>query len=451
MPLTDPRARYLGAWGGRGSGKSHFFAEQLIGKAIYKYNKMGQGLRWACLREIQKSLSQSVKLLLEDKIKAMGVGHYFDVKEDRIKTPGGGLFLFQGMQNHTAESIKSLEDFDGAWFEEAQKASQRSLTLLRPTIRKYCPVMGWSQIMFSWNPHSEKDAVEKLMRPRNKFGRVDARLLPDRAVVVKANYMDNRYFWKNPVLVSEMEYDRRRDYEKFKHVWLGHYETRSDAQVFKNIVVEDFDTPPVGKIKLLFGCDWGFAIDPTVLLRGFEAYGEDNRQRLYIDREAWKIGLEIDHTPAFFAGDDVVPGPWDPERKTQTWVERSPPRWQNPRRYPGIPHALDYPIIADSSDPQNISYMRRHGFDKMVGAVKGPNSVEQGILFLQKYEEIVIHETNCPHAADEFQSYAYKVDPHTELVTSELRQDKNHTIDSGRYMVEPKRRNVSGEAAFGRY
>jgi phage terminase large subunit len=447
--LTDPRARYLGAWGGRGSGKSHFFAEQLIGKAIYKYNKMGKGLRWACLREIQKSLSQSVKLLLEDKIKAMGVGHYFDVREDRIKTPGGGLFLFQGMQNHTAESIKSLEDFDGAWFEEAQKASERSLTLLRPTIRKFCPVMGWSQIMFSWNAQSEKDAVEKLLRPRNQGNKIDPRLLPERAVVVKANYMDNPFFWDNPVLVAEMKYDRRRDYERFKHVWLGHYQTRSEARVFKNIVVQDFDTPK--GMRYGFGCDWGFAQDPTVLLRGFEAYGGDNKQRLYIDREAWGIGIEIDHTPAFFAGSDLIDGPFDPDTGRVTRVLRTNPRWQNPRGYKGVEEALLWPIIADSSDPQNISYMRRHGFDKMVGAIKGPNSVEQGITFLQKYEEIVIHETLCPHAADEFQSYSYKIDKQTDLILNELQQDKNHTIDSGRYMVEPKRRNVNGQAGFARY
>jgi len=447
--LMHPMARYLGAWGGRGSGKSHFFAEYLIGRAIYKFNKTGKGLRWACLREIQKSLSQSVKLLLEDKIKLMNVGHYFDVREDRIKTPGGGLFLFQGMQNHTAESIKSLEDFDGAWFEEAQKASERSLTLLRPTIRKFDPVMGWSQLLFSWNPGSEKDPVENLLRPRNSSGKIDRRLLPDRAVVVKVNFDDNHFFDDNPVLVSEMEYDKRRDYDKFKHVWLGEYQTRSEARVFKNVVVQDFDTP--AKMKFMFGCDWGFAQDPTVLLRGFEAYGGDNKLRLYIDREVWKIGLEIDQTPAFFAGSDLIDGPVDPRTNQPSRILRPRPRWQNPRGYAGIEEALLWPIIADSSDPQNISYMRHHGFDKMIGAVKGPNSVEQGLNFLQKYEEIVIHETLAPHAVDEFQSYSFKIDKQTDLITNELQQDKNHTIDSGRYMVEPKRRIIGSEPQFGRY
>lgn len=449
MPLTDPRARYLGAWGGRGSGKSHFFAEQLIGRAIYKYNKMGEGLRWACLREIQKSLSQSVKLLLEDKIRRMGVSHYFDVREDRIITPGKGIFLFQGMQNHTADTIKSLEDFDGAWFEEAQRASERSLTLLRPTIRKYCPVMGWSQLWFSWNPRSQKDAIEKLLRPRNRGGRVDPRLLPDRSVVVKVNYYDNEFFWENPVLVSEMRYDKRRDTDKFKHVWLGQYQTRSEARVFKNIVVQPFDTPQ--GMRFMFGCDWGFSVDPTVLLRAFEAYGGDNRKRLYIDREAWKIGLPIDHTPAFFAGSDMIDGPIDPHTREPTRILRPYPRWENPAGYRGIEGALRWPIVADSSDPQNIAYMRSRGFENMVPAVKGVNSVNQGIEFLNAYEEIVIHEDLCPHAADEFINYSYKIDPRTEEVLPVLQEDKNHTIDSGRYAVEPIRRVIGSEAAYSRY
>jgi phage terminase large subunit len=89
-----------------------------------------------CVREVQKSLNQSVKKLLEEKIQALQVGKWFEILHDRINTPGGGRIIFQGMANHTAESIKSLEGYDIAWVEEAQSLSQRSLDLLRPTIRK---------------------------------------------------------------------------------------------------------------------------------------------------------------------------------------------------------------------------------------------------------------------------------------------------------------------------
>lgn len=432
LPLTRP-ARYKGAYGGRGGAKSHFFAEQLVIKAVTTNR-----LRWACLREIQKSLQNSVKTLIEDKIRGLGVSHYFDIKEDRIKTPGGGVIVFMGMQNHTVDSLKSLEDFDGAWFEEAQKASQNSLNIMRPTFRK-----ASSELWFSWNPVLPSDPIEQLLRPGS------GEPLPPDSIIVETNYWNNPWFWKNATLVNEMKYDKRRDPERYQHVWCGGYQTRGEARVFKNIVIQEFDTPP--KMKFMFGCDWGFAQDPTVLVRAFEAYGADNRLRLYIDREAWQIGLEIDHTPAFFAGDDLVDGPIDPYTNRPSRILRPVPRWQNPRKYKGVPEALNWPIIADSSDPQNISYMRRHGFDKMMPAVKGPNSVEQGLNFLQKYEEIVIHEEFAPHAADEFLNYSYKVDKHTDKVLNELQQDKNHTIDSVRYSVEPKRRNVGGEPTFGRY
>ena|SRR5262249_5096120 len=73
--------------------------------------------------------------MIESKIQSLGIGSRFKILHDRIITPGDGLIIFQGMQDATAESIKSLERFRIAWIEEAQTLSQRSLSLLRPTIR----------------------------------------------------------------------------------------------------------------------------------------------------------------------------------------------------------------------------------------------------------------------------------------------------------------------------
>jgi len=195
-------ARFLAAHGGRGSGKSHFFAGKMIARAIAE-----PGLRAVCIREIQRSLAQSVKRLLEDKIIALGVGHLFEVLESEIRTPGNGLIVFQGMQNHTAGSIKSLEGFDIAWVEEAQSLSLRSLNLLRPTIRK-----DGSELWFSWNPDNETDPVDRFLRGRNK---------PPNAIVVQANYLDNR--WCSKALLGEAELDKS-DPDKYAHVWLGEYQ-----------------------------------------------------------------------------------------------------------------------------------------------------------------------------------------------------------------------------------
>src|SRR3990167_7802997 len=136
-PLLEP-ARYKGAWGGRGSGKSHFFGELLVEECLAE-----KGTLAVSLREVQKTLKESSKRLIESKIQALGVGSEFKIFNDCIQTPGDGLIIFQGMQDHTAESIKSLEGYRIADVEEAQTLSARSLALLRPTIR-----MTGSQIWF---------------------------------------------------------------------------------------------------------------------------------------------------------------------------------------------------------------------------------------------------------------------------------------------------------------
>lgn len=209
VPLLQP-ARYKGAHGGRGSGKSHFYAELLIETCILRPT------RAVCLREIQKSIKQSIKLLIEDKIKAMGVGEYFEILETEIRVKNGGMIIFQGMQNHTADSIKSLEGFDIALLVEAQAISQRSLDLLRPTIRK-----EGSEIWAEWNPETEDVPIDQLLRGKNA---------PADAIVVEANWRDNPFFPE--VLRKEMEGDKERDYDKYLHVWEGQYRRTLDGAVY---------------------------------------------------------------------------------------------------------------------------------------------------------------------------------------------------------------------------
>lgn len=389
-PLVSP-SRYKGAWGGRGSGKSHFFAESLIRQCLV------QSTRAVCLREVQNSLKQSVKLLVEDKIEAFGVGKKFRILDDRIEAPNNGVIIFQGMQNHTADSIKSLEAFDLAWFEEAHSMSQYSLGLLRPTIRK-----DNSELWFSWNPRSRKDPIDVFLRSPEK---------PNGAVVVNASYWHNPWF--PDVLREEMEYDRRRDKDRYNHVWLGEYQSASQARVFSNWKVREFDTPK--SARFYFGADWGFSVDPTVLVRCFI-----EGRTLFVDYEAWKVGCDIDYTPALFAGSDP------------SGV------WKNPLGWEGVPGAMKWTITADSSNPQAISYLQRQGFT-IEPSIKGTGSVEEGIEFLKSYD-IIVHP-RCAHVIDELQNYSYEIDKRTEEILPKLADKKNHTIDSLRYAVEDERRS----------
>lgn len=374
-PLLQP-ARYKGLFGGRGGAKSHGFGDLLIDDCITH-----PGLRVVCVREYQVTLQHSVKGLLTDKIKRYGLEREFRVLTNQIETPGGGVIIFQGMQDHTADSIKSLEGFDRAWVEEAQNLSERSLKLLRPTIRK-----PDSEIWCSWNPRFPTDPVDRLLRGPNP---------PPGAIVIETSFKDNPFF--PDVLRREMEYDRGRDVEMYDHVWLGGYEQHSEARVFKNWKIEEFDEP--SDATFFYGGDWGFSVDPSVLVRCHL----DGR-RLLIGHEAYRIGVEIDHLPQLF---DTVPG------------------------------SREWPITADSARPETISYLQRNGFPRIKPAIKGANSVKEGVIFLQGYD-IVVHP-RCVHTIDELMHYSYKVDKASGMVTPTLADRKNHVIDSLRYATEELR------------
>lgn len=215
-PLLQP-ARYKGAYGGRGSAKSHFFAELLVEACL-----IHPGMRAVCIREVQKTLKESAKRLIEDKIRALGLAGEFRPYEDRIATPGGGLVTFMGMVDQTADSIKSLEGYRVAWIEEAQSLSQRSLDMLRPTIR-----LEGSEIWASWNPRYRTDPIDFFLRQS----------APDGAAVVRSNYKDNPWF--PDVLEDERRHDERTmTPEKYANIWEGAYEELGDRQFIGHSIVE---------------------------------------------------------------------------------------------------------------------------------------------------------------------------------------------------------------------
>jgi phage terminase large subunit len=101
-PLLE-RARYKGVFGGRGSGKSHFFAELLVETC-----QAERGTLAVCIREAQRTLAQSSKRLIENKIAALGLGHRFRIFSDKIETPGDGLVIFRGMQSYTFKAAITI-------------------------------------------------------------------------------------------------------------------------------------------------------------------------------------------------------------------------------------------------------------------------------------------------------------------------------------------------------
>lgn len=340
---------------------------------------MLDGKNILCIREIQSSIADSVKRLIEAKISDLGVSAYFEITDKEIRCPmSGGGAIFRGMQTHNAASVKSLEGFDIAWWEEAQTATQHSLDLLIPTIRK-----PGSELWFSWNADSEADPVDVFLRGNP----------PDGAIVIRANWSDNPWFPEE--LRGDMERDRARDIGKYQHVWEGAYKTLSEARIFKNVRVAEMAVPD--RIIWYPGIDFGFSQDPTAALRACLL----SDRLLYVDHEAWEVGVPTEALPALLHK---------------------------------VPDINKWPSRADSARPETIDYLRRNGFPKIRGAVKGKGSVEDGISFLQGLD-IVLHP-RCVNLQREFASYAYKTDRRTGAVLPEPEDANNHLIDALRYACE---------------
>lgn len=376
IPLLAP-SRYKGAKGGRSGGKSHYYAERMV-----EHHIVDLDLSSVCIRETQKSLRFSVKRLIESKIRKLGVSHLFKITHEEIRRIGGtGIIIFQGMADHTADSIKSLEDFGIAWCEEAQNLSNRSLELLLPTIRT-----EGSEIWFSWNPDQDTDPVDQLL----------VKNCPDDAIVVTVNYPDNPF--NTDVSLKEAEAWLKRDPETFGHIWLGDYNTKSDDQVLSGKWRVDEFEPGEDWDGPYFGADWGFASDPNTLM---ELWIYQNT--LYVYSEQYGHGIEIDNTPAFFG--------------------------KNPK-------AKTHVVRADNARPEIISYMKNHGYPKVKAVDKWPGSVEDGISKLRSFNEIVIH-TQCVHTIEEARLWKYKRDRLTGDVLPVLIDKHNHCWDACRYAISP--------------
>lgn len=369
--------RYKIGYGGRGAGKSWNIAILLVLQSLEKQ------LRILCCREYQANISQSVHRLLQDIIHRFGLSAYFNITKTEITcTLTGSQFLFKGL-HHNPYEIKSLEGVDICWVEEGQSVSKQSWDILIPTIRK-----NNSEIWVSFNPDLETD--ETYQRFVINKG--------DNVLLQKINFDANPYF--PDVLREEMEHCKRTDKEAYNNIWLGECRKYSDAQIFKDkFEIVDFETPQ--NIKFLFGADWGFAKDPSTLIRCFIV-----ENTLYIDKELYAVGVDLDQLPNF---------------------------------YRAMPHIEKSRIMADNSRPETIHFMKKKGF-WIEGAKKWGGSVQDGISIMKGFDKIIIH-SSCKHTADEFRFYSYKVDRLSNEVLPVIEDKHNHCIDAIRYALDGHIRN----------
>ena len=368
--------RYKVLYGGRGSGKSWAVADYLLIEG-------GQNqIRVLCAREFQNSLSDSVLHLLAERIDALGLSDFYEVQRDTIKGANGTQFIFKGVRNNV-QSIKSMSGINKLWLEEAQTISKSSWDVLIPTIRE-----PGSEIIVTFNPLKVDDPTYEMfvVNPPESD-----------AYIAKVNWRDNPHW---PI---ELEKERVKLFAKdpnlYQHVYEGEPLTITDAQVFKDrFVVEEF-TPKDNWNGPYYGMDFGFAQDPTT---GVELFIADDR--LYVSREAGKVGLELDYTAQY--------------------IKRL------------IPNIDRHTIRGDSARPESISYLQRHGLPGIIGAKKGKGSVEDGVEFLKSFDKIIIHP-RCQGTIQEFMLYSYKIERLTGDIMPVIEDKHNHFIDAIRYALEP--------------
>ena len=384
-PFVSEHYRYCVAYGGRGSAKSWSIARILL--LLASESK----IRVLCTREIQDSIKDSVHKLLKDQIELLGL-QGFIIQNDVIRHINGSEFIFTGLYRNITK-IKSMEAIDICWIEEAESISAMSWEVLDPTIRK-----PNSKIFISFNPRYEDDVIYKnfVINP------------PENAYVVKVNYNDNKHF------PSELETQRvhmqRNDPELYLHIWEGELKKNTEEIVFSNKwIIEDFEAPK--DTHFYFGADWGFSSDPNTVNRMFIGYHKDFGDNcLFLD-------YELNDRPY---NEDV--------RTTSTELKDLPTFWE------GMPLIKDYIIKADSARPETISHMCYSGFD-VRGAIKGANSVEEGVELIRGFDKVIIHP-RCKNTIFEFGNYKFKVDGRSGQVTRQIVDKNNHHIDAIRYALE---------------
>ncbi|WP_260282369.1 PBSX family phage terminase large subunit [Proteus terrae] len=382
IPAFEGNYRYRCSHGGRGSAKTRTFALMTAIRG-YMAAMNGQSGVILCAREYMNSLEESSMEEVKQAIRSVPwLNDFYELGEKYIRTKCRSVnYVFAGLR-HNLDSIKSKARILIAWVDEAESVSEIAWTKLTPTVRE-----AGSEIWVTWNPERDGSATDKRFRKNP----------PDNAIVVEMNYGDNPWF--PSVLEEERLSDQERlDSATYAWIWEGAYLENSDKQVLANkYVVKSFSDDLWQKAdRLLFGADFGFAKDPNTLLRQFIL-----NDCLYIEYEAYGVGVELDHMPAF---------------------------------YDKIPESRKWPIKADSARPETISYLKRQGFN-ISAAKKWQGSVEDGITHLRGFKQIIIHP-RCKETAKEARLYSYKTDRITGEVLPIIEDKNNHCWDAVRYGLD---------------
>lgn len=370
-------------WGGRGSGKTRGVASVITERMRY------DGRRALCMREIQRSISESSHQELSDEINRRNLAPaQMTVTEREIRSKvSKGKAWFAGLLRNVT-NIKGKAGLSDGWCDEAENVSQVSWNTVMPTLRA-----NGSELFVTFNPRFETDPSWTEFVEPYKDKMVDGVYEDENILVIECNWRENPWFTEK--LARQKDLMMQRDVDRYNWIWEGKFNRKSDIQVLGGKwSVEEFE-PGKDWNGPYFGADFGFSQDPATLVKLW-IY----KDRLYLEHEAYATGVELDEYPDFY--DSVE----------------------------GSRHAV---IMADEAEPATISHIKRKGF-RIKGATKGPGSIEKGITYLRNFDRIVIHP-RCVNAREEAILYQYKQDPLTEEILPVIIDKHNHIWDAVRYAL----------------
>lgn len=373
--------------GGRGSGKSSNIAIELI---LYLIN---YPVTILCVRKVANTLYESCYEQLKEACDILGVEDEFFFGKSPIKITylsRGNSIIFRGADD--PGKIKSIKvakfPIAALWIEELAdfKIEEEVSTIENSVLRAELPD-GINYIMFySYNPPKRKQSwVNK------KF---ESQLVNPNTYVHHTTYLDNPYISKE--FVEDAEHAKLTKPLKYEWEYLG-LPIGSGVVPFDNLEFRALDDVEVRSFdNIRVGLDWGYATDPLAVVR---LHYDKTRRRIYIFDEIYEVKMS-----------------------NREAAERIKAKGFN-----------DTMIIADAAEPKSIDEVRSYDVNIM-GARKGPGSVEFGEKWLDDLEAIVIDPKRCPNATREFEGIDYQVDRDGNPLPK-LEDRDNHLIDAVRYAL----------------
>lgn len=373
------KERYRVIYGGAGSGKSHYLAQETILNML-----MDKEYNYLVVRKTGKSIRNSVFRLLSQLISDYNMADYFTVNKSdmTITCKNGASLITSGLDD--VEKLKSVAGINRIWMEEASEISEADFTQLDLRLRGQAKV-GY-QLTLSFNPISELHWIKKTFFDVGK----------DDSYILKTTYRDNPFL--DDKYIKTLQDLEKQDYQYYRIYALGEWGSLG------NLVYSNWRKADLSRDKKVFdnyfnGNDFGFAEDPTAFIR---VHYDSKHKQIYITDELYQQSMHIDELAE--ALKPIIKAEY---------------------------------ITCDSSEPRSISELQRNGI-RAKGAKKGPGSVEHGIRWLQGHELIV--DESCTNFIKEVSSYKWREDKDGNIIPKPVDMN-NHLLDALRYALEDEMTN----------